>query len=143
MRIGPPRKTVVFLESGAGGPPIREKDPDLEMPTGLEGMVVWPRLLIFLHFALAGILFCFWRFPIFGRPREPERDSPSDFGTHIQAVAELLAQFRRPELRTVSIEPFPRDDRRWNEERRRNKTQGNKTQRKRTRSTKTRDSAAP
>ena len=86
--VGPPRKLVIFLESGAGGPPIREKDPDLDMPTGLEGMVVWPRLLIFLHFALAGILFCFWKFPIFGRPREPDRDSPSDFGTHIQAEAE-------------------------------------------------------
>ncbi len=90
--VGPPRKTVVFLESGAGGPPIRDKDPEVNIPTGLEIFLTWPANWILFHFAFVGILFCYWRFPIFGPPLAPAGDSPSDFSKHIQAVAELLAR---------------------------------------------------
>jgi hypothetical protein len=35
-QIGPPRQTVVFLESDPGGPPIRDEDPSAQVPTGME-----------------------------------------------------------------------------------------------------------
>lgn len=88
--IGPPGQTVVFLESGPTGPPVRDTDPTGKIPTGMEIFNIWPTNWILLHLAVAGILFCFSRWPIFGRPREPEPPPPSDFGRHVEALGELL-----------------------------------------------------
>jgi len=88
--VGPPEKNVVFLESWGGGPPIRDNDPLPGVPTGMEIFHVWPTNWILLHMAIVGILFCLARFPIFGRPREVYPERPSDFGKHIDALAELL-----------------------------------------------------
>jgi len=90
--IGTEKRTVVFLETGAGGPSIVKDDPVSGMPTGVEIFNVWPTNWILLHLAVVGILFCFWRFPILGlaAPGEPAR--LSDFGKHLDAVAELLRQ---------------------------------------------------
>ena len=52
--IGPPGQKVVFLESGSGGPPIRDKDPTLGTPTGLEIFNLWPTNWILLHLAAVG-----------------------------------------------------------------------------------------
>ncbi len=92
--IHPPRKTVVFLESRSGGPPIVNKDPRLAFPGPMEIFHVWPANWIFLHLLALGVLFCFFRFPLFGRPREPKPESTSDFGKHIDALASLLARTR-------------------------------------------------
>jgi hypothetical protein len=88
--IGPPGQKVVFLESGSGGPLIRDKDPTLSSPTGLEIFNLWPTNWILLHLAAMGVVFCFVRWPIFGRPRRLRRVAESDFGRHIDAEAELL-----------------------------------------------------
>ncbi len=88
--IGPPPRKVVFLESGSGGPPIRDKDPTLGSPTGLEIFNLWPTNWILLHLAAVGVIFCFVRWPVFGRPRRLKRVAESDFGRHIAAEAELL-----------------------------------------------------
>jgi hypothetical protein len=127
--IGPPGKTVVFLESrgrrasyrnaersahdGAGQPgrddgkrgrrgnhepsdpdegepPIRGDDPASTVPTGLEIFGIWPTNWILLHLAAVGVIFCFSRWPIFGRPRTCQAASRSDFGHHVDALAELL-----------------------------------------------------
>jgi hypothetical protein len=92
-QIGPPRKTVVFLES-AGGPPIVDKDPHLAYPGPMEIFHVWPANWILLHLLVLGVLFCFFRYPLFGRPREPKPEPTSDFGKHIDALASLLAKTR-------------------------------------------------
>ena len=92
--LGPPKQTVVFLESRSGGPTIRDEDPTASMPSGLRIFNIWPTNWILLHLAMAGIIFCFWRFPIFGRPRELEPEGRADFGKHINALAELLARTR-------------------------------------------------
>jgi hypothetical protein len=88
--VGPPRQTVVFLESYPGGPMIFEADPASAPPSALAIFNIWPTNWILLHLAAAGILFCFYRFPIFGRPREPEPEGTSDFGRHIEALGKLL-----------------------------------------------------
>ena len=92
-RIGPPKKHVAFLESWSGGPPIYEKDPS-GFSTGVEIFHLWPANWILMHMAAVGILFCFARWPIFGRPREPRREPVADFGKHIDALALLLARSR-------------------------------------------------
>jgi len=88
--VGPPSKTVVFLESDADGPPISDEDPSATAPTPWDVVTVAPACWIFLHFVVVGVVFCFSRWPIFGLARELPPDSPSDFGKHIQALAELL-----------------------------------------------------
>ena len=87
---GPPGQTVVFLESGSMGPRISETDPILNIPTGLEIFHEFPAAWILLHLAAAGVVFCFWRFPIFGRPKDVSPKDLSDFGQHIGALAGLL-----------------------------------------------------
>jgi len=93
-RIGTPGKTVVFLESGPGGPPIRDDDPEPAPPSGLEISHLWPANWILLHWAIVGILFCFCRFPIFGRPRESDPEGTADFRSHLEAAGRWLARTR-------------------------------------------------
>ncbi|MBN1910450.1 MAG: hypothetical protein JW818_11970 [Pirellulales bacterium] len=89
-QVGAPSQRVVFLESRSGDPPISEKEPLEDDPSGLAVFHVWPTNWILMHLAVVGVLFCFWRFPIFGLPRRTPTDGPSDFGKHVNAVAELL-----------------------------------------------------
>ena len=91
--LGAAKQRVVFLESGPGGPPLYDQEPAGES-TGVEIFHAWPTNWILLHLAAAGIVFCFARWPVFGRPREPEREAVADFGKHIDALAELLARSR-------------------------------------------------
>jgi hypothetical protein len=84
--VGSPGR-VVFLESGLGGPPI---DPAAEAVTFWQLFGGWPLNVILLHLAVLGIIFCFARWPIFGRPRLPATEGTSDFGKHVAAVGRLL-----------------------------------------------------
>ncbi len=90
--IGPPGQAVAFLESGSPGPEIADKDPSFGPRLGFEVFHVWPTNWILLHICLLAIVFCYCRFPIFGRPVDPRSESTSDFGLHIDAVARLLAR---------------------------------------------------
>ncbi|MHB1033257.1 MAG: DUF4350 domain-containing protein [Pirellulales bacterium] len=90
-QVGSPGR-VVFLESGASGPPIRDEDPSGGMRTGMEILGAWPANLILLHLAALGIIFCFSRSAIFGRPRQGEPAGVSDFGRHVAALGDLLAR---------------------------------------------------
>ena len=84
--VGPPGR-VVFLESGRGGPPI---DPPADASPLWSLFGAWPLNAILLQLAVLGIIFCFARWPIFGRPQQPVAESLSDFGKHVAAVGELL-----------------------------------------------------
>lgn len=88
--VGPPEQTVVFLESGPGGVFVFETDPSAGPPSALAIFHVWPANWILLHLAVVGVILCFSRFPIFGRPRDPEPEGTSDFGRHIRALGKLL-----------------------------------------------------
>jgi len=90
--IGPPEKTIAFLEFDLFGPKIVDTDPTFGPQLGFQVFHIWPTNWILLHVCLLGILLCFCRFPIFGRPIDPESESTSDFGAHINAVARLLAK---------------------------------------------------
>jgi hypothetical protein len=85
-----PAPNAVEQRTGEREPPIRRADPAPRTSNGLELLLVWPTNWVLLHFALIGILFCFWKLPIFGLPRPEERAGAADFGRHIDAVAALL-----------------------------------------------------
>lgn len=82
---------VVFLESGPGDPPI---DPPAAGSPLARLFGAWPLNVILLHLAALGIIFCFARWPIFGRPRLPAAETIADFGKHVAAVGRLLARSR-------------------------------------------------
>jgi len=81
---------VAFLESGPFG--MMVSGGSGEYPTGLEALTVWPLNIVLLHLAVVGILYCCYRFPVFGRPRQLAPPPPTDFGNHIKALGELLGQ---------------------------------------------------
>jgi hypothetical protein len=87
-------KRVVFAESGSRGLPIRDKEPDNQQRSGLEIFGIAPFDLVFLHLSTLGLIFCFSRYVIFGRPRDAESVHPSDFGKHVTALGLLLARTR-------------------------------------------------
>ena len=104
--VGPPGQTVGFLESYAGGPAILDHDPAVGPPLGLDMFTIWPTNWILIHFTIAGVIFCFARFPIFGRPLELEVDSRSDFDKHITALGELLARSRDTSYAETRIKQY-------------------------------------
>ncbi len=89
--VGAQDKEVVVLESGPGGPSIRENDPTGSPPMGLRLFGVWPIGATLAQLAALGVVFALSRWPIFGLPRRLERDSLTDFGRHTDAVGRLLA----------------------------------------------------
>lgn len=89
---------VVLLSSGKGGPPI---DPPPTDNSLWRVFGAWPLNVVLLHFAVLGVIFCFARWPIFGRPRTPLGNSLSDFGKHVEAVGRLL---RRTGDRNYALE---------------------------------------
>jgi len=96
--------TVVFLESRPGGPPIDPPPSDSSLWTLFQG---WPLGAILLQLGVAGIIFCFARWPIFGRPRQPAGAATTDFSDHVAAVGELLAKSRDPSLTSPPETPAP------------------------------------
>ncbi|HEY2413130.1 MAG TPA: DUF4350 domain-containing protein [Pirellulaceae bacterium] len=82
---------VIFIESEAGGPPIRDKEKATSPPTAMELLKVWPLNAILLHIAVLGLVLLLARAPIFGRPRDLPNDSTADFGKHVAALGKLLA----------------------------------------------------
>jgi len=89
---------VVLLSSGKGGPPINPPPTDNSL---WRVFGAWPLNVVLLHFAVLGVIFCFARWPIFGRPRTPPGKSLSDFGKHVEAVGRLL---RRAGDRNYALE---------------------------------------
>ncbi len=102
--VGNPGR-VVFLESESGGPPV---DP----PGGASSLWAvfgaWPLNAVLLHFAVLGVIFCFARWPIFGRPQAAAEEPASDFGRHVQAFGELLHRSRD---RSYAVAQMPEADR--------------------------------
>jgi hypothetical protein len=87
--------SVVFLESRPGGPPIDPPPSDSSLWTLFQG---WPLGAILLQLAIAGIIFCFAHWPIFGRPKQPPGAPTTDFSYHVAAVGEMLSKTRDPRL---------------------------------------------
>jgi hypothetical protein len=98
--VGQPGR-VVFLESDRGGPPI---DPSATDSSLWRVFGAWPLNAILLHFAVLGVIFCFARWPIFGRAKTPVSESIADFGKHVEAVGDLL---RRTKDRNYALSKLP------------------------------------
>jgi len=69
---------------------ISDIDPEINAVTGMVLFTVWPLSLVMLHLAVIGFVACMILLPIFGRPREDEGKTASDFRDHLDAVASLM-----------------------------------------------------
>jgi hypothetical protein len=83
-----PADHVCFLESGEES--VQISDTDAEVPLLVRLFRIWPINFFLFHLVLVGLIFCFYVWPIFGRPRRLADDRVSDFGKHIAAVGELM-----------------------------------------------------
>jgi len=89
MQEIPVGSRVAFLESGPG---------DVAMSTSPESRIVnmwsWmgrkPFPLISLHVLALAVVYCFARYPVFGRPKEVQFKPRNDFGQHLTEVGRLL-----------------------------------------------------
>jgi hypothetical protein len=105
-----PKQHVVFLEAG-GSPEVSDKDPQVRFPTAAQMLGIAPFNRILLHLALVGIIFCFSRWPIFGRPREEPPAPLSDFGEHVSSLGELLALAGNRELALARLQQYQQKQR--------------------------------
>ncbi len=103
---GKPPKRVVFLESGEGGPPVYDREPGEDYPTGFEAFVIWPIGPILMHFIVLGLVYLASRMSIFGRPDDLPREPASDFGHHIEALGKLLERTRNRRYAEQRLEDY-------------------------------------
>jgi hypothetical protein len=105
---------VTFVESRQRGPSMggnpppsaNPNRPDREQRPGFFNLLMTnPLGLILIHLCIAGLIYCFLRFPVFGRARERftvstvvdhqhENRDIRNFGRHIDAVGGLLHKTR-------------------------------------------------
>jgi hypothetical protein len=104
------KQHVVFLEA-AGNPDISDKDPQPRLPTAAQMLGIAPFNRILLHLAVVGIIFCFSRWPIFGRPREEPPAPLSDFGEHVSSLGQLLALAGNRELALARVQHYQQSQR--------------------------------
>ncbi|MGE0607674.1 MAG: hypothetical protein AB7O62_11315 [Pirellulales bacterium] len=84
-------KYVLFLE-GSSEPGVDDEEPPQESHGLLELFSIDTLGIILLHLAVLGLIYAFWRFPIFGLPRSLKPESDTDFGQHVTALGQLLAK---------------------------------------------------
>lgn len=88
---GAPRQ-VGFLNSSRAGVRISDSTTDMNRRTGMELLTTWPLSLITVHLTILGVVACLILMPIFGRPRDPQPPSQSDFADHLTAIATLMSR---------------------------------------------------
>ena len=117
---------VTFVESRQGGPSVggnpppstNPNRPDREQRPGFFNLLMTnPLGLILIHLCIAGLIYCFLRFPVFGRARErftvstivDHKDENRDirnFGRHIDAVGGLLHKTRDTQHAATTIQYY-------------------------------------
>ncbi len=85
---------------------------DEEEPKGFEWLRVWPLSLIAIQGLFLGSIAMLAMLPIFGRPQRLPTPSTTDFGKHIEALGDLLAQSRDRNYALQRIADYFRDVRR-------------------------------
>ena len=99
------KRVVCFLESDyddSENVPVITNDPAPPLPPSILTILQsWPFGFILMHLIVVGIVYCFFRFPIFGKAKtaftltttiddKTRKQSVANFGRHIQAFGNLL-----------------------------------------------------
>lgn len=117
---------ITFVESRQTGPSVagspspmaNPNRPDREQRPGFFNLLMTnPLGLILIHLCIAGLIYCFLKFPVFGRPRErfaistvvnhdDENRDIRNFGRHIDAVGGLLNKTRDTQHAAMTIQYY-------------------------------------
>jgi len=89
-RLPAAARVVVVGSSWLGA----DDDENDAAPSMWRLLAVQPNPWIAAQALLGMILFCWWKAPIFGRPRREDGRPPQDFGHHVAALAALLRRSR-------------------------------------------------
>ena len=99
------KRVVCFLESNyddAENVPVITNDPAPPLPPSILTILQsWPFGFILMHLIVVGIVYCFFRYPIFGKAKttfvltttiddKTRTQSVANFGRHIQALGNLM-----------------------------------------------------
>lgn len=85
----PPQSRVLFLETGPGDVQL-STTPNERIDQSWAWMTKGPFPIFVLHTVLLAMVYCFARFPVFGRPRKIQFAPRNDFGQHLAEVGRLL-----------------------------------------------------
>lgn len=107
-QIGRSEQTVVFLETEGSSPEICSTDRENRGPSDIKLLTYFPINWLFIHLALIGILYCFYRWPIFGRPRRLPQAPREDFLAHIEAVGDHLRRGGRSDIARQKLAEYHR-----------------------------------
>jgi hypothetical protein len=94
------KNRVLFVDTGPG-PVLLSTTPDDRIDQPWAWMTKGPFPIFALHAVVLAVVFCFARFPVFGRPRRIEFEPRNDFGQHVAEVGRLL--------RARQLEAFARE----------------------------------
>ncbi len=88
-RLGP-KKRIVFLRGRSFVPQSQQREDDVYhvSPFALSRLSAFS--LLFWHLFFLSLAVFFWKFPIFGRPKQIPPVETVDFGRHLDAYGELL-----------------------------------------------------
>lgn len=84
-----PYRRVLFLETGPG-PVLMSSTPAERVDRPWAWMTQAPFPLFALHAVVLAIIFCFAKYPQFGRPKRVNFQPRNDFGQHLTEVGRLL-----------------------------------------------------
>lgn len=90
-----------------GSARMRQEEGD-ERPSAWRLLTVQPNPWIFAQAVVAMALFCWWKAPIFGRPKREEARPPQDFGHHVEALGALLRKSRDEDFARGRLEAWRR-----------------------------------
>ncbi len=105
-----PMGRIGFLATD-GETRIRQPWDDAD-PKGFEWLRIWPLSLIAIQSLFLGSIALLAMLPIFGRPQKLPSPSTTDFGKHIEALGDLLAQSRDRNYALQRIADYFREVRR-------------------------------
>jgi hypothetical protein len=86
-------------------------EDDESGPSPWRLLAIQPHPWIFAQALAAMALFCWWKAPIFGRPRREGDARPQDFGHHVDALGSLLRKSRDEAFARGRLEAWRRGDR--------------------------------
>jgi hypothetical protein len=84
----------VTIVASANDIPDRDRDSSRESGGRFRVFSVYPSPVIIGHLVAALLVFCWHRFPLFGRARSEEVRDVQRFGRHVEALGDLLAGTR-------------------------------------------------
>lgn len=104
-RLFPPNSQVTVSTSSDWRPSREDDEPDGSV---LRFLKVQPYPWIFGQALLAIVFFCWWKYPIFGRPRAQTGEVVNRFGRHIDALGDLLRRTRNRSFILKRIQEWQR-----------------------------------